>query len=204
MDVITMIGRRAPAFLGLVLCGAIAASGGDDANPDLAIKPGKGAAPGEKRDEIVTAKAYLSVDKLPAGRTCQIAVVLDIRPEWHINQNPSDPSYLVPTKFTLVAKQGSTLGQIAYPKGQPLHVEGMDKPIMVYEKQVAIRGTLTVPKEAAGKVEEFELVVNYQACNDKECKAPTKVKLNGKVPVAFPGDPIKSVNKNVFGGTTLR
>ncbi|MGE3315042.1 MAG: protein-disulfide reductase DsbD domain-containing protein, partial [Planctomycetaceae bacterium] len=100
---------------------------------------------------------------------------------------------------------GSTLGQIVYPKGQPLHVEGMDKPIMVYEKQVAIRGTLTVPKDAAGKTEEFELVVHYQACNDKECKAPTKVKLNGKVLVAVPGEPIKSVNKNVFGkGTEVR
>lgn len=201
MDVIVCV-RWRPVLWGFLLCGVIAAPArADEDAPVLSIKPGRNAAgQGEKsRDEIVTAKAYLSVDKLPAGKSCQIAVVLDIKPQWHINQNPSEPSYLVPTKFTMVTKHGSALGQVVYPKGQPMHVDGMDKPILVYEKQVAIRGTLNVPKDAAGKLEEFELVVNYQACNDKECKAPTKLKLSGKVPVAAAGEPIKSVNKNVFG-----
>lgn len=200
MDVIRSI-RRGPAVWGFVLCTVLATSAvaEEESNPVLSIK-GRGAGTAtEKREELVTAKAYLSVDKLQAGRSCQIAVIVDIQPKWHINQNPSNPTNLIPTKVSIVTKQGSTLGQVVYPKGKPFHFEGSDQAIMVYENQVAIRGTLNVPEDAANKVEEFEIIVSYQACNDHECKAPTKIKLNGKVPVVGSNEPIKSVNRNIFG-----
>ena len=171
--------------------------------PSLAIQPGKsGTQPGKgkekPRDELVTAQAYLSVDKLPAGRTCKIVVLLDVREGWHINQNPPDPEHLLPTKFSVKSKYRTSLSDVVYPEGQPLKVAGMNDSLMVYENQVEIRGVVSIPKEAAGKTEELELVVDYQACNDKTCKAPTKIKLGGKIPVAGPNDTVKEINQNLF------
>jgi hypothetical protein len=190
---------RTLLFLGLAIAGPLAA---EENPPTLAIQPGKGGASAKdkekQRDELVTAKAYLSTDKLPAGRTCKVVVLLDIREGWHINQNPAEPEFVVPTKFSLKSKLRSSLSNVAYPPGEPFTVSGMKEPQMVYQNQVAIHGVITVPKEAAGKTEEMELIVKYQACNDRECRAPTELKLGGKVPVAGPGETVKEINQNLF------
>jgi hypothetical protein len=63
---------------------------------------------------------------------------------------------------------------------------------------VAIRATLEVPAGVTGPTEQLEFQVRYQACNDERCLAPTKVVLNGKVPVAKPGEQVKNVNDKLF------
>ncbi len=85
----------------------------------LADKPPKSDPKAEKtkKTEILAAEAHLSVDRLPAGSSCRIAMVLDIKEGWHINQNPPDPDYQMPTTFTMKTKHGSKLLNVKYPKG---------------------------------------------------------------------------------------
>ena len=155
-----------------------------------------------KKDELVRARAYLSTDRLPAGGTCRIVVLLDVKEGWHINANPPSPDFLKPTKLSFKSKSGVTLADPIYPKGHGFKMEGEDMDAMVYEGEVAIDGTLTVPKSSGGVTDEMEITVNYQACNEKGCQPPKSIKLTGKLAVAKPGESVKPINSKLFAPKT--
>ena len=149
-------------------------------------------------NELVRARAYFSVDRLPAGGTCEVIVLLQVKPGWHVNANPAKPDFLIPTTFSMKSKNKTKLSNVRYPKGHSLTIPGFDEPLVVYEKVVAIRGTIEVPRNIGTSVEQLELQVKYQACNDERCLRPTQVTMNGKVQVARPGQPVNRINDKLF------
>ncbi|MFM9962934.1 MAG: DUF255 domain-containing protein [Planctomycetaceae bacterium] len=152
----------------------------------------------EKKNEILSAEAHLNVNQLPAGGTCRIALVLDIKEGWHINQNPPADDLQIPTTFTMKTKHGSKLLNVKYPKGHKFEFPGFLDPLLVYEGQIVLFGTLEVPEEAGGKTEEFELFVKYQACSSDRCEPPKTLKLGGKVDVALAGKNVPTINDKLF------
>jgi DsbC/DsbD-like thiol-disulfide interchange protein len=155
----------------------------------------------KKKDEKVKAEAHLSVDKLPPGGECQVIVRLTIESGWHINTNPANPKEFVPTEISIVGKQGTKLADLKFPKGKPIRMQDFDEQVWVYDGKVDVRGKLTVPASAAGKTEEVDIVVKYQACDDKRCLLPTSVKLTGKLPVASTAGEVKAINEKLFPPT---
>ncbi len=151
--------------------------------------------PSEK--ELVKAEAHLSVDRLPAGDKCQILIRLTVQPEWHIGANPPLNKDDHVTKVEWKGKLGSKLTEIKYPTGKKFTPE-QGTTQLVYDGKVDIRGTLEIPANAGGSSEEMEIVVYYQACNDKICRIPTTVKLAAKLPVAKQGEAVKQVNEKLF------
>lgn len=147
--------------------------------------------------ELVKAEAHLSVDRLPAGDKCQILIRLTIQPEWHIGANPPLNKEDVVTKVEWKGKLGSKLAQVKYPTGKKFTPE-TGTAQLVYDGKVDIKGTLEIPAEAGGQNEEMEIIVHYQACNDKICRIPTTVKLAAKLPVAKSGEPVKQINEKLF------
>ena len=125
-------------------------------------------------------------------------MVLDIKEGWHINQNPPDPDYQMPTTFTMKTKHGSKLLNVKYPKGHKFSPPGAPEPIVVYEGQVTLLGTIEVPEDAAGETEEFDLLVKYQACSNDRCETPKTLTLKGKVEVAPVGEKVKAINDKLF------
>ncbi len=152
----------------------------------------------QKNDELVTGRAYLSTDKLPAGSTCKLIVLLDVKEGWHINQNPPMPDHLIPTKVSSKSKLSVKLSDVKYPEGRGFKFDGEEMEAMVYEGEVAIRGTLTVPESAAGQTDELEITITYQACNDTGCRPPKTIKLTNKLTVANRGDSVKPINARLF------
>ena len=128
----------------------------------------------------------------------EVVADLTIKPGWHINQNPAQPDYMTSTVFTMKTKLGSKLLDVKYPKGHKFNFVGFNEPLMVYEGQVILFGTIEVPEEAGGKTEEFELQVKYQACSDDNCELPKTLKLSGKVEVAPVGEKVNTVNDKLF------
>ena len=151
-----------------------------------------------KKDEHVKAQAFLSVDKLPPGSTCEVMVVLKVDKGWHINANPPMPDYLIPVKVTWKSKNKIQLVDLKYPKGTAFKFEGSNEDAMVHEGEVHIRGTVEIPKEAAGLTEDMEIVINYQCCNEAGCLPPKNIKLTGKLPIAKPGEAVKAINGKLF------
>jgi uncharacterized protein YyaL (SSP411 family) len=151
-----------------------------------------------RRHDKVSAKAYLSVDWLPAGETCRVAVVIEIADGWHINANPAQPDYLVETELTAASALKTKLAKVVYPDGVEFSLKGIDEPLVVYEKRVVLYGTLAAPVEAAGQTEQLELTIHYQTCNDMTCLRPAKLVLKGEVPVAAAGETPRAINQALF------
>ena len=152
----------------------------------------------KKKDEPVAAELFLNVDRLPPGGTCKILVVLNIAAPWHVNANPAQPDYMVPTQVSLKSKSGVTLAEIKYPAGEKLEMVGAEMPLLVYTKQARLFGVLEVPEEAAGAAEELTVAVKYQACNDEKCLAPKTLNLPLEVKVAQRGEAVKPANEKLF------
>jgi hypothetical protein len=151
-----------------------------------------------KSKDHLTAKVFLSTDKLPAGGRCRFVVILDVQDGWHINANPASPENMIPTTVTVKAKHKSKQLETKYPKGAEFTLEELSEPLSVYEGQVQIRGEIEGASDAAGKTEELEFQIRYQACNDKNCLPPKTMKLSGKIDIVKPGTPVKQINQKYF------
>lgn len=195
--------RRATTVMaGLVLVVAgLSAFAKDGARPDDEQSPivrVEGAVPA-KTDEQVTGKAFLSVDRLPAGSTCRVVMVLDIAEGWNIKTNPPKPKNFIATQFTIKSKHGTVLKDVRYPEGKKVTDEKSGEQHTIYEEKVLLYGTLEIPKDAAGQTEELELNVRYQACQGFDvCLIPKTIKLTGKLDVAEPGETVKQINSRYF------
>lgn len=151
-----------------------------------------------KKDERVRVQAYLSVDKLPAGSTCQVIVVVNVEKGWHINANPPDPAFVIPAKMRWKSKNNVELIDVKYPPGKPYDLDGAAAPIFVYEGEVQYRGTVQIPAETGGLTEEMEITITYQPCNERGFLPPKNTKLIGKLPIAKQGDIVKPINSRLF------
>jgi hypothetical protein len=158
----------------------------------------------KKKPEIVTADALVNVEKLPAAGKCRLLVRLKIEDGWHVNTNPAQPNYLIPTVVTLKSKLGSKLGTVKYPPGKRTKLEGIDEELTAYADRVSFLAELDVPAEAAGKMEELAIEVKYQACNDEQCLRPTSLKIVLPVAVAKSGEAVKPANEKVFAAETKK
>ena len=166
------------------------------ARADAAEKPS--AEKSSKSKEQVKAKVFLSSDKLPAGGTCRFAVLLDVREGWHINANPPRPDNMIATTVTVKSKHKTTQLDTEYPEGEEFELEELPDALAVYEGEVLIRGTIEAAANTAGKTEELEFQIRYQACNDKNCLPPKTLKLAGKIEIVKPGTPVKQINRKYF------
>ncbi len=158
---------------------------------------GQPAAKKKKLPEHVKGQAFLEFDKLPSDGSCEFVIVLDIDEGWHINPNPAQDE-AIPTELTLKSKLKSTVDQVNYPEPEEHEVPGLKKKVLYYTKQVEIRGLVEAPAGAAGKQEELEFLIKYQACNEKTCLRPMTMSLKVQVAVAKKGEKVKPVNKKLF------
>ena len=144
----------------------------------------------------VAPRVFLSVDKLPAGGTCDVAVLLNIQDGWHVYANPAAEDYQVATRLTVASTQGTTLSQTLYPAGKGVEVFG--ERVAVYEGRALLFATVAVPATAAGKTETLTFSVEYQACNDTNCLPPATAAKPGPVPVAAAGERPTPINPKIF------
>ncbi len=148
--------------------------------------------------ELVKIRTLFSTDKLSTTQPTEFVVLATIEPKWHINANPAHPDYLIPTTVTVKSKTGVTVAAVSFPAGIDLRMEGESEPVKVYEGEVRFRGTFTVPAAAAGKPDELEVVVQYQACNDKTCLPPKKVSTTHAIEVVPAGQSVQAINREYF------
>jgi uncharacterized protein YyaL (SSP411 family) len=148
------------------------------------------------KHQHVKGRVYLSADKLTPGTSTKVALVLDIGEGWHVNANPAKPDYVRPAELELSSAAGIELTDIVYPQGKDLKMADQDEPVSVYEGQAVIYGTLKVPQDAKVTSDELKFLLKYQACDHKQCLAPARMKLDGKIEV---GAGAKRINARVFG-----
>lgn len=146
----------------------------------------------------VKAKIYPYFDKLERGGKCPVAIELTIANEWHINANPANPNFMIPTEIKIKSDQKVKMTKIKYPEHELLEIEGQDDPSHVYGGKVIIYALLETDLAETAEKAEVEVEIRFQACNSKTCEPPDSILLKGKLPLASSGDEIKRINEAKF------
>lgn len=193
---ITCVGLTEETPPSIILPGNVAQANADsEAPPDAPlIEAFNQKVKFQSKDERVRAQVYLSVDKLPAGSTCQVIVVMKIEKGWHVNTEQP----LIPLKITCNSKNKLELVDLEYPTGKPFRFNGAAANVLVHDGEIQIRGTVKIPKDTEGLTEDMELTVRYQACDEFGSLPPKNIKLIGKLSIAKRGEIVQPINGKLF------
>ena len=135
--------------------------------------------------EVVSPSAYISLEPVARGSSFQLAVVLKIRPGFHINARKPSADYLIPTDLRANFPAGfKSAGEISYPKGELRTFAFTKTPLNVYEDKVILRVPLAAQSDAPLGVQHVPLKLRYQACSNEVCLPPVTLDVDAPVTVA--------------------
>ena len=149
------------------------------------------------QQEHVKIKSYLSFDKVYQGGEVKLAVKVNIEDNWHINSNKPYEDYLIATEL-MIDTTHFKIKNVSYPKPHDFKFDFSESPLSVYQGEIFIGALVNVPKDLAPG--EYPLIVNldYQACNDKSCLAPTSVQDTIIVQIADKQSVVNEINQDIF------
>ena len=154
------------------------------------------------QQDHVKIESYLSFDKVYPGSEVKLAVKVNIEDGWHINSNKPYEGYLIPTELTI----GTTyfeLKKVTYPEAHDFKFSFSEKPLSVYEGQIYIGALLETSKDIKPGKYPLKINLNYQACNDRSCLAPTSVEDTLITIVADNQSIVNEINQDIFNNIDL-
>lgn len=161
--------------------------------------PPRGTAQIPSAREVVAPAAYVSLQPVPRGRAFQLAVVLKIRPGFHINAREASMDYLIPTDLQAAVPAGFRAGAVTYPQGALRKFSfSPGKPLNVYEGTAVIRISLNALASAPLGAQRIPLKLRYQACSYEICLPPVTVALDAELNVAAAGAAAKPAHPELF------
>ena len=121
-------------------------------------------------------KVEIQGDAKPGGSV--VAVVhVKLEKNWHVQSNKPSESNFIPTVLTLTPTPGVKATTIKYPEGKSEKVQGLAKPLSVYDKDFQINVLLML--DARAKVPlTIPAVLSYQACQGATCYPPKRLKFD--------------------------
>jgi thiol:disulfide interchange protein DsbD len=152
-------------------------------------------------EEIVDARLGKIAPKVKAGEELKFSLLISVKDGWHIHSNkPNDPS-LIPSKVTLGDKN-YVLSQVNYPKAKELKSDISEQPLVVFEKDFTITGSIKIPASAASGKVKIPIIFSYQGCNDKTCMPPSDAK--NTIEVTIEGGSVNAAEPaKTEGGNTV-
>jgi len=159
------------------------------------LRPGKGGGAAQLRERVRVA-VHVSKPQARPGDQLALAVVLDFAPGWHAWTNPPIvPDFLgrdfqaVPTQIELAQVEGvERVGPVQWPA--PHEVPFLGGSLQALSgRAVAYVPLMLSPEAAPGRL-TIPVTVRYQACDDKQCLAPTTETLQATVEIVPVGEPI--------------
>ncbi len=179
--------RRAPAS---VLLLSLAAAG-------LAQSSAQGPAL-PRASAVVEPHAFISLERVPQGRTFELAVVAKIRPGFHINAHEVRQDYLIPTSLQLELPPGFQAAETLYPPGVLRELKFSSEKLSVYEGSVTLRMRLQALPDARLGTRRLALTLRYQACNDEACLPPVQLPVVAEFEVAPMNAAARPANLVIF------
>jgi len=130
-------------------------------------KPGEAASIG---------KVDIQGDAKPGGSVVAL-VQVKLEKAWHVQSNkPSEPNF-IPTVLALAPTPGVKVTTVKYPEGKAEKVQGLAKPLSVYDGDFQISALLTLDAKARLPL-TIPATLSYQACQGATCYPPKKVKFD--------------------------
>jgi hypothetical protein len=128
--------------------------------------------------DVVAPTIYASFDPVGRGSQFQLAVVLKIRPGFHINAREKSEDYLIATDLRADVPAGFQWGDVSYPKGALHSFSFSKKPLNVYEDTITLRVPVTALPSAPLGAQHIPLKLRYQACSTEICLPPVTLSLD--------------------------
>jgi len=149
--------------------------------------------------DVVAPEAFVSHDPVARGMSLEVAVVMKIRPGFHVNAREVTQDYLIPTDLRAELPAGFKLGTISYPKGTlKTFTFSKDKQLNVYTDRVVIRLPLTVLASAPLGAKHLALKLHYQACSNEICLPPVTKDVDATINVVAAHAAAKPANPDIF------
>jgi hypothetical protein len=149
--------------------------------------------------EVVKPEVFVSLDPIGRGSAFQIAVVMTIRPGFHVNAREKSEEYLIATDLRADVPAGFKAGEVAYPKGTlKTFAFSKDKPLNVYTDTVTVRLPLTALASAPLGTQHVSLKLRYQACSNEICLPPVTLPLDAALNVAASASDSKPAHTEHF------
>jgi len=148
--------------------------------------------------DVVSPSAYVSLDPVARGSSFQLAVVLKIRPGFHINAREKSEDYLIATDLKADVPAGFKMGEVSYPKGKLRPFTFSKKPLNVYEDTVILRLPLTALSTAPLGAQHIPLKLRYQACSTEVCLPPVTLDVDASFTVAASSTAAKPAHAELF------
>src|SRR5437899_12283219 len=128
--------------------------------------------------EVVKPEIYASLDPVGRGSSFQIAVVMKIRPGFHVNAREKSEEYLIATDLKAALSAGFNSGDVSYPKGKLEKFAFSKIPLNVYQDTVILRMPVTALESAPLGEQHIPLKLRYQACSTELCLPPPTLHLD--------------------------
>jgi hypothetical protein len=134
--------------------------------------------------DVVKPEIYASLDPAARGTSFQIAVVMKIRPGFHVNAREKSEEYLIATDLKAELPTGFSSGEVAYPKGKLENFSFSKKPLNVYQDTAILRMPINALANAPLGAQHIPLKLRYQACSAEICLPPVTLTLDATINVA--------------------
>jgi len=148
--------------------------------------------------DVVAPTAYVSLDPAGRGSTAQVAVVMKIRPGFHVNAREKSAEYLIATDLKSNLPAGFSAGDVIYPKGKLEKFAFSKTPLNVYQDTVVLKMPLSVLVSAPTGEQHIPFKLRYQACNQEVCLPPTTLDVDAVVNVVASASASKPAHPEVF------
>jgi DsbC/DsbD-like thiol-disulfide interchange protein len=148
--------------------------------------------------EVVKPETYDSLDPAGRGTSFQIAVVMKIRPGFHVNAREKSEDYLIATDLKADLPAGFRSGEVVYPKGKLEKFTFSKIPLNVYQDTVILRMPVTALASAPLGTQHIPLKLRYQACSSEICLPPVTVILDATINVAAAASASKPAHPEIF------
>ena len=149
--------------------------------------------------DVVAPQAFVSFDPVARGKSFEVAVVMKIRPGFHVNAREVSAEYLIPTDLRAEVPAGFKPGDIVYPKGTlQTFTFSKNKQLNVYTDSVVIHFPLTALPTAPIGDSHLPLKLHYQACSNEICLPPVTLSLETVIHVTDKPDSVRAAHSDIF------
>lgn len=135
--------------------------------------------------------AVVGHEPMARGSTVRLAVEVEMLPGMHVNANPPTHDWLIPVEVSIAGADGVSIIESFYPEAERRKFPYDDEPYLVYQGTFLIGLLLAVDADIPAGGRELEVILDYQACNDEACFAPTKTSV--KLPIMIVADAADAV-----------
>ena len=149
-------------------------------------------------EHVVEVRSLVSRDAVRPGETFKAAVVLKIRPGFHINDPAPLDEFMVPTALAVEPGQGFEALEFVFPPSRRARFSYSEDELAVYDGEVVLGVLLKAEDGLAPGARTLKAVLSYQACDSETCLPPMDLAFVIAVPVAADHEG-REVHQDIFG-----